>query len=79
MNGLATWLGIGPFAEFLGKPAVVGMRALAIGQTFVRHQPLHPLVFLTDIVRSGSKQVSNARPSAGVSGCSGNARIQRRC
>src|SRR6516165_6070184 len=41
VEGLTTGLGVGPFAELLSEPAVVGVRPPAVGQPFGVHQPLH--------------------------------------
>ena len=51
MDGVAAVLGFGPGADFLGKAAVIGMAAFAIGKAFRLHQAFHAGVLGLDFLR----------------------------
>ena len=46
MDSLSAGLRIGPFAQFLREPAVVGMGTPPVGQPLGVHQRFHPLIGL---------------------------------
>ena len=59
-------LSIGPSAELLREPTIIGMRAIPVGQAGLGHQPLEPLAHRFDI--APSEQLRQGAPLGGSLG-----------